>query len=132
MISGLRLLCLPGLDARQGASACLTVIDKGPLNHLLESDLGNRELVLESPRRLQNERWVFTGREPHNPVKTMKIASIAVAATAALGGLLIAAMPSMAYDYYSTNTIGGTTYINGNNSNGSYSGSVTTIGGSSF
>jgi len=62
----------------------------------------------------------------------MKISAIALGATAAIGGLLVSAMPSMAYDYYSTNTIGGTTFVNGSNSYGSYRGTVTNIGGTSF
>ncbi len=58
----------------------------------------------------------------------MKNASIALAAAAALGGMLISALPSKAFGFYSSNTIGNTTFINGYNDRGSYSGSISTYG----
>ena len=66
----------------------------------------------------------------------MNIKETALTFTAALlGGLAITAIaptPSQAYQTWSHNTIGGTTFHNGYGSNGSYSGTTTRIGGTTF
>ena len=58
----------------------------------------------------------------------MKTASIVLAAAATFGGILISALPSKAFDFYSANTIGNTTFINGYNYRGGYGGSISTYG----
>ena len=58
----------------------------------------------------------------------MKFASLALAAAASFSGLLVSVLPSKAYEFYSLNTIGNTTYVNGYDTHGSYSGSISTYG----